>query len=44
MGAKLSGNLLRIRQTIVSGEKETSDNDIQIQLSNINIALKGIDI
>lgn len=43
MGAKLSGNLLKIRQTIVSGEKETSDNDIQIQLSNINIALKGID-
>lgn len=42
MGAKLSGNMLEIRQTIVSGEKETSDNDIKIRLSKINLTLREI--
>ncbi len=42
MGAKLNGNVLVLKQIIVSGEKETSDNDIEIQLSKINLALKAI--
>lgn len=44
MGAILEGNILKLKQTIVSGEKETVDNDIRISLSRINMALKGISI
>ncbi len=33
MGAKLDGNVLVMKQIIVSGEKETLNSDIEIQLS-----------
>ena len=42
MGAKLDGNVLVMKQIIVSGEKETLNSDIEIQLSKINLALKSI--
>lgn len=42
MDASLEGNVLKLKQTIVSGEKGTADNDIRIYLSRINVILKSI--